>query len=91
MAEALPLSKALRDLLCVSIWVDMRKESQVPVDLGEGVGTVHVGLPHCTTGLGTLTALVVDWACGGTTDRITTNLQDIQESNRKAARSGLYL
>lgn len=63
VAKALSLSKALWDLLCVAIWVDTSVEGQVPVYLGEGLRTVHVGFPYRTTRLGTVTALMVDWAC----------------------------
>lgn len=63
MAEALTLAKALRDLLRDTIGINIRERRQVPVYLREGVGTAHVGLPNRTTGLGTVTALVVNWAC----------------------------
>lgn len=69
VAEALSLSKALWDLLCVTIWVDTMVEGQVSVYLREGLRTVHVGLPYRATGLGTVTALMVDWACGGQTHK----------------------
>ena len=67
MAEALSLPETLWDLLCVAIWVDTSIEGQVPVYLGEGLRTVHVGLPYRATGLGTVTALMIDWACRGKT------------------------
>lgn len=67
VAETLSLSKALWDLLRIMIWVDTCIEGQVPVYLGEGLRTVHVGLPYRTTRLGTVTALMVDWACRGKT------------------------
>lgn len=63
VAEALALAKALRDLLRVTIRVDGGERRQVPVYLGERVGTVHVGLPNRTTGLGTVATLVINWAC----------------------------
>lgn len=62
VAEALTLAKALRDLLRDTIGIDIRERWQVPVYLREGVGTTHVGLPNRTTGLGTVTTLVVNWA-----------------------------
>lgn len=62
MAEALTLAKALRDLLRDTIGINIREHRQVPVYLREGVGTAHVGLPNRTTGLGTVTTLVVNWA-----------------------------
>lgn len=65
MAEALSLPETLWDLLCVAIWVDTSVEGQVPVYLGEGLRTVHVGLPYRATGLGTVTALMIDWAYRG--------------------------
>lgn len=67
MAEALSLSKALRDFLCVTIWVDTRVKGQVLVYLGDDLRAVHIGLPYRTTRLGTVTALMVDWACKGET------------------------
>lgn len=65
MTEALSLSKALGDLLCVTIWVDTSIESQVPVYLREGLRTMHVCLPYRTTRLRTVTALMVDRSCRG--------------------------
>ena len=45
MAEALPLSKALWDLVSITIRVNTSVKGQVPVYLGEGLRAVHVGLP----------------------------------------------
>ena len=78
VAEALPLSKAQWDLLSVTIRVHTLVKRQVPVYLGEGLRTVHVGLPYRTTGLGTVTALVVDRACGGQTQTHHQDLSQIQ-------------
>lgn len=64
VAEALTLAEALRDLLGVPIWVNAGEHRQVPVYLGEGVRTVHVGLPNRTTGLRTVTTLMANWAWG---------------------------
>lgn len=62
MAEALSLSEALWDLLCITVWVHTCIEGQVSVYLGEGLRAVHEGLPYRTTGLGTFTTLMVDRA-----------------------------
>lgn len=59
VAQALSLSKAVWDLLCVAICVDACVEGKVPVYLWEGLRTVHMGLPLRATMLRTVTALVV--------------------------------
>lgn len=63
VAEALPLSEALWDLLCVTIWVDTRVKGQVPLYLCERLRAVHVGLPRRAALLGTVASLVIDRAC----------------------------
>lgn len=63
VAEALPLSEALWDLLCVTIWVDTRVKGQVPLYLCEGRRAVHVGLPRRAALPGTVASLVIDRAC----------------------------
>lgn len=59
VAQALSLSKAVRDLLRIAICIDACVEGKVPVYLWEGLGTVHMGLPLRATMLRTVTALVV--------------------------------
>lgn len=62
VAQTLPLSEALGDLLGVEIRIHTREESQVPVYLWEGLRTVHASLPLSTALLRTVTALMVNWA-----------------------------
>lgn len=70
VAEALTLAEALRDLLRITIWINTREHWQVPVYLGERVGTAHVGLPNRTARLGTVTTLVINWAFEKTKDNM---------------------
>lgn len=62
VAETLPLSEALGDLLGVEIRIHTRVESQVPVYLWEGLRTVHESLPLSAALLRAVTALVVNRA-----------------------------
>lgn len=59
VAQTLSLSKALRDFLGVEVRIYTWVERQVPFYLWEGLGTVHVSLPHSAAVLRTVTALVV--------------------------------
>lgn len=62
VAQTLPLSEALGNLLGVEIRIHARVESQVPVDLWEGLRTAHVSLPLGAALVRTVAALVVNGA-----------------------------
>lgn len=62
VAQTLPLSEALGDLLGVEIRIHARVESQIPVYLWEGLRTAHVSLPLGAALLRTVAALVVNGA-----------------------------
>lgn len=61
VAEALSLSETLGHLQGVAVWVHPGEQGKVLLYLGEGHRALHVLLPHRTTGLGTVTTIMVHW------------------------------
>lgn len=67
VAQALPLPEPLWDLLSIAVRIDAPEVRQILVYLGEGLRTVHVGLPNRTARLRTVTAFMINRTCKGRT------------------------